>query len=372
MKNLIGVVIISFFIASCSGGKANDKQAELDSLIEAQSKINDQIRALKEELKAENKDNSGIRLVATGKVAPASFTHYVDIQATVEGEESVNVSARSQGIVTSILVKEGDNVSKGQVLATLDDQIIRQSQAEVETQYSFAKNIYDKQKNLWDQKIGSEVQYLTAKNNKESLEKRLALMNEQLDLTRIKSPVNGTVDNIDIKIGQALMPGLPVMSVVNLSKLKVKGEVGESYAGKIKKGDEVILFFPDQKKEVKARVGYSSKMINALNRTFNVEVPLSSAEPGISPNMVVVMKIADYKTDSSLVVPVDMLQRSSEGYYVMTAVNEGGKMVAKRKPVVTGYTYNGQAEVLSGLTQEDVLITTGYRDLNDGQEIRTK
>jgi membrane fusion protein, multidrug efflux system len=270
-------------------------------------------------------------------------------------------------------VKAGDNVSKGQVLATLDDIVIRQTLAEVQTQYDFAKNIYEKQKNLWNQKIGSEVQYLTAKNNKESLEKRLAAINEQLDLTRIKSPVNGTVDNSPLKIGQTVAPGIQAFSVVNLNAMKVKGEVGETYAGKIKKGDDVILYFPDLKKEVPSKVGYASKTINILNRTFNVEVPLSREEgASLSPNMVAVMKISDYYNEKAIVISVDMIQRSGEGNYVMVAEKRDGKLIAGRKMVETGRIYNGQAEIISGLSESDQLITTGYRDLNVGQEIRTK
>jgi len=275
-------------------------------------------------------------------------------------------------IKNEIKVNEGDKVSSGQVLATLDDQIMRQSMAEVQTQYDFAKNIYNKQKNLWDQKIGSEVQYLTAKNNKESLQKRLASVSEQLDMTRIKSPVSGTVDNVGVKIGQSLMPGMPAFGIVNLKGLKVKGEVGESYAGKINKGDEVILYFPDLDKEIPATVGFASRSINTLNRTFNVEVPLSDSIEGISPNMVVVMKIVDYKADKALVIPVDVLQRSGEGYYAMVAVNEGSKMIARRKKVDTGKIYDGQAEIISGIGETDQVIITGYRDLNEGQELRIK
>lgn len=372
MKKILSIVILASFFAACGGGQAEDKQTKLAELIKQQAALSDEIRALKADISKDNPEKSSARLVATTPVTIVPFMHFVEVQAKVDGDESVNVSARSQGIVNAILVKEGDRVTKGQVLAKLDDQILAQSLAEVETQYNFAKNVYDKQKNLWDQKIGSEIQYLTAKNNKESLEKRMAAMQEQLDLTRIKAPVTGTVDNVNIKIGQAVAPGMPVFSVVNLSNLKVKGEVGESYAGKISRGDDVVLFFPDLNKEIKTKVGFSSRMINSLNRTFNVEVPVSSNETGLSPNMVVVMKIVDYKNPKAMVVPVDLLQRSGEGSYLMAAVNENGKLVARRKMVEIGKTYNGHAEVLNGITDQDVIITTGYRDLNDGEEVRTK
>lgn len=372
MKKIIAIASLVLFIYSCGNKEGGDKQAQLDKLLKEQSELSEKIKTLRDEIKAASGDNTGIRLVSLETPKASYFKHYVEVQAKVDGDESVSASPRSQGTVTSILVKEGDVVSKGQVLATLDDQIIRQTLAEVQIQYDFANNIFEKQKNLWNQKIGSEVQFLTAKNNKESLEKRLASVNEQLDLTRIKSPVNGTIDNVAIKIGQAVMPGMPAMSVVNLSNLKVKGEVGESYAGKIKKGDEVLLYFPDLNKEIKSTVTFSSKAINSLNRTFNVEVALKDLTNDLKPNMIVVMKIVDYKNESALVLPIDLLQRSADGYYAMTAVNEGGKLLAKRKEVKTGQMYNGQAEIISGITSSDQVVITGYRDLNEGQEIRTK
>jgi len=372
MKNILPLFLITLFISACSGNESGDKQAQLDKLLKQQAEIANQIRVLKSEMNSNEKDNTGIRLVSIQKVQSQEFRHFVEVQAKVDGDESISVSPRTQGTVTSILVKEGDRVSKGQVLATLDDQITRQSLAEVQVQYDFSKTIFDRQKNLWDQKIGSEIQYLTAKNNKESLEKRLGSINEQLDLTRVKSPVNGTIDNVGIKIGQSVMPGMAAMSVVNLTNLKVKGEVGESYAGKIKKGDDVILYFPDLQKEINSKVGFSAKGINTLNRTFNVEVPLTGNQEEFSPNMVVVMKIVDYKTDKAFILPVDLLQRSSDGYFVMVGNEESGKLIARKKIVTPGRTYNGQAEMVSGISEADQVIVTGYRDLNEGQELRTK
>lgn len=372
MKKIIYFLVLAGFVVGCGSGSEGNKQEQLDALLKQQAELNEKIKTLKDELKSPEDKKSASRLVTIDQIAPAPFRHYVEVQAKVDVDESVSVSPRTQGTVNDILVKEGDKVSKGQVLATLDDQVMQQTLAEVQTQYDFANNIYQKQKNLWDQKIGSEVQYLTAKNNKESLEKRLASVSEQWNMTRIKSPVSGTIDNVNIKIGQVVMPGMPAFSVVNLTGMKVEGEVGESYSSRIKKGDEVVLYFPDMKKEIKSKVGFTSKAINTLNRTFDVEVPLTGNIEGISPNMVVVMKIVDYKTDEAIVVPVDLLQRSGEGYYAMVAVEEKGKLLAKKKMVTVGHTYNGQAEVLTGISSTDKVVTNGYRDLNENQELRTR
>ncbi len=372
MKKIISVITLAVLFAACGGGGASDKQSELDKMLKEQAVLNQKIRDLKEAIRNETGDKSGIRLVEINPPVIESFRHYVEVQARVEGDRSVSVSSRTQGTVTSIFVTEGDKVSKGQLLASLDDQILQQSLAEVETQYLFAKNIFEKQKNLWDQKIGSEVQFLTAKNNYESLGKRRAAMMEQLDLTRIKSPVDGTVDNVHIKVGQALAPGMPAVAVVNLSGLKVKAEVGESYIGKIGKGDDAIIVFPDLNREITTKVSFASKIINTLNRTFHVEVPLTGDVSDFRPNMIAVMKIVDYKNDSAMVVPVDLLQRSADGQYLMVAVEKDGKLLASRKNVETGKTYSGRAEITGGLSMTDKIITTGYRDLNEGQELRTK
>src|SRR6185295_16366748 len=169
----------------------------------------------------------------------------------VDGDEDVSVSAEAMGTVTAVLVKAGDHVSTGQVLATLDDKMMKQSVAEMQSQLDLATTVFNRQKNLWDQKIGSEVQYLQAKTNKEAMEKRMASIQEQWNMTRIKSPINGTIDAVNIKVGQSVAPGMPSFHIVNLTELKVKGEVAESYISKVQKGNNVVIFFPDINKEVK-------------------------------------------------------------------------------------------------------------------------
>jgi len=205
-----------------------------------------------------------------------------------------------------------------------------------------------------------------------ALQKRMNATGAQLDLSRIKTPVSGTIDAVNIKIGQAVMPGMPAISVVNLSSLKVIGNVGESLMGKVNTDDPVMIYFPDLKKEVPSKLSYASRMIDQRNRTFAVEAPLDSLPGAISPNMVAVLKIADYKSDSALVVPVDLIQRASEGQYLMVAETRGGKLVATRKKITIGRTYGGSTEVLSGITSKDQVIVNGYRDLNEGEELRTK
>jgi RND family efflux transporter MFP subunit len=274
------------------------------------------------------------------------------VQAKVDGDEDVSLSAEMPGTVTSVLVKPGDKVSRGQVLATMDDRAIRQQLESMKSQLDMAVTMFNRQKNLWDQKIGSEVQFIQAKTQKESMEKQYAGLQEQWDMTRIKSPINGTVDVVNIKMGSAVAPGFMSIRVVNLSNMKVKAEVAESYISKVKSGCDAVIYFPDLNKEVKTKLSYSGQAISPLNRTFNVEVRLNPKDGEFHPNQVAILKIADYTAPNVFVVPVGTVQKSSDGEFVYIASNENGKTVVKRKTVSSGMIYNGLAEIRSGLSRE--------------------
>ncbi len=366
MKKLILSIAAISILASCGNG---DKQAQIDKLKKQRSEIDAQIKILESELSGSNKESMKTKSVLISTLDYQPFQHYIEVQGKIDGDENVVVSAKMGGAVSKIMVKVGDNVTMGQVLAELDNQVILQGMEEVKTALNFASTMYDKQKSLWEQKIGTEVQYLSAKSNKESLEKKLATLQEQLEMMQLKSPINGTVDGIDIKIGQTIMPGMPAIRVVNFSNLKVKAEVAESYSSKVKKGNEVLIYFPDMKKEVRSVIGYSTKMINNTTRTFMVESPLEN-DSEYQLNMIAVLKIVDYKQDSSIVVPLNLIQNTDGSDYVYVAVSEGGKTIAKKRTISAGQFYNGMVEIKSGLKKGDKLIVTGFQDLNDGALIK--
>jgi RND family efflux transporter MFP subunit len=356
MKKIVFIAFI-LIITACGKKDSTDKKTELEKLKKEQSGLKEKIAKLEAELAAGDSTRADkIKIVSVTEMAKQPFTHFIEVQARVEGEADVNVGAEMMGTVTAVLVKEGDKVSTGQVLAKIDDKMIQQNIAEVQTQLDLAVTVYNRQKNLWEQKIGSEVQYLQAKANKEGMEKKMNSMHEQWDRTRIKSPINGTVDDVSIKVGQEIAPGMTAVRVVNLSLLKVKGEVAESY-------------FPDDNKEVKTKLSYSGQVINKLNRTFNVEVHIDSKETNIHPNQVVVLKIADYSS-STFIVPVGAIQKSSDGEFVYIASNENGKTIAKRKVVTSGFTYNGLAEIKNGISEGDRIITNGYQNVVEGDPIK--
>jgi membrane fusion protein (multidrug efflux system) len=371
MKTSVFSVLAFLFLVACSKPGTTDKKAQLIILKRQQKELSEKISALEKDLAlTDTTQQDKIKIVAVTPMAPDTFVHYIEVQAKVEGEQDVIVSAESMGNVTAVLVNPGDRVSKGQVLATLDDRIIRQSMLEVESQVTLARTLYERQKNLWDQKIGSEVQYLNAKTNKEALEKRMASVREQWDLTRIKSPINGTVDESRIKEGQALSPGYPAFRVVNLSELKVRGEIADAFIGKVKDGNPCIIYFPDSRQEVRTRLSYSGQVINPLNRTFNVEVRLDRKDGTFHPNQVAILKIADYASPASFVLPVEAVQKSSDGEFVYVAEEENGKKVARRKTVTSGLIYNGRTEITSGLAEGDAVITTGFQSVIEGDRVQ--
>jgi RND family efflux transporter MFP subunit len=274
------------------------------------------------------------------------------------------------GSITAVFVKEGDQVRKGQILAQIDNSIIQQQIASTKQQLDFATNLYNKQKALWDQQIGSEVQYLTAKNNKENLEKALLTLNEQVEMTRIKSPINGSVEEVNLKVGQMASPGLPAVRVVNFSTVKVVAEIAEAYAPKVSVGDKVIVFFPDFNTEIASQIRFTSKYINPVNRTFQSEVRLGPSKVEYRANMMAVVKINDYRNPSAFAVPITLIRDSQSGKFIYVAKEENGKLVARRLPVTVGSTYNGLAEITTGIATGDKIITTGFNSLIDGELIQ--
>ena len=228
--------------------------------------------------------------------------------------------------------------------------------------------LYEKQKNLWDQKIGTEIQYIQAKNNKESLERKLATLNTQLAQSNIISPMSGVVDQVNVKVGEMASPGVGVVRVVNLSDLKVMAKVSDTYAASVKKGDEVIIKFPDLKKEYKARISFVSTTVDPLSRTFTIEASLPSSRD-IKPNMMAQIQINDATSKSALTIDQNFVQSTEKGNVVYVAVAEGNRKVAKAREVKTGLSYNGKIEILEGLTAGDQLITLGYQEVSDGQPI---
>lgn len=368
--NVLLTFLVAGLMAGCSSA-SKDKTAQLEALKAEQAKISKQIATLEAEVAAENPDVVATKAkeVVVSELAVRPFDYYVQTQGRIEAENNVNVSAKSMGVITKVYVKEGDNVAAGQTLAQIDNGVILTGIAEVKSQLELANTVFERQKNLWDQKIGTEVQYLQAKTSKESLEKRLASLNEQNDMTRIKAPLSGVADAVYIKAGQNVAPGMPTVRVVNMNDLKIEANISEAYAVLIHKGDKAVVSVPELKKDIEAKVTFVSRTIDPLSRTFAVEVQLPSL-PELRPNMTGTVKVI-YQTDkSAIVVPINAVQTVNDEKVVYVAETEGKNMVAKRKVITITDVFNNQTQVKTGLTAGEKIITFGYQGLSDGEIIK--
>ncbi len=357
-------------LAACGGGQ--DKKAQLDQLKSEYAALGQQIKTLEAELALTDTTKAKSKDVYVASVKPQMFQHFIDVQGMVDARENVDLSAKTGGIVKRILVKEGQNVSAGQVLAELESDIYITQINSLKTQLDFATDLFERQQKLWNQKIGSEVQFLQAKNNKESLEKQMATLQENLDMTRIKSLINGTVDAVNIKLGQMAAPGVPAFRVVNYSDLRVVAYISEVYASKVNSGNAVKVNFPDLNKEVAGKVNFASKVIDPMKRTFTAEVSLDGDKSAYRPNMIAVMKIVDYTNENAIVLPVNAIQTKDNESYVYLTGKKDGADIAVKNVVTLGQSYNGMVEVTSGLKPEDIVITSGQFDLVDGMNINIK
>lgn len=397
MKRIFSVLLIAttLIITSCGSsqkekdGDVTDKKVEIEKLKGEKAKLDASIKKLENDLaKVDTGAAKAInaKLVATTPVAVEDFSHFLDLQGRIEAENTSYITPRGMaGQVRAVYVKEGDNVRKGQLLLKLDDAIarqnvvaVRQSMESVKTQLALAKTVYDRQKNLWDKNIGTEVQLLQAKSNVEGLENQLKTMNEnvklsqeQLGQSNVYSDVSGVAEEVNIHVGETFT-GAPTngIKIVNSSNLKVTTDVPENYLSRIKKGTKVQIEIPDLNKTFESTVSLVSQSISNITRGFIAEAKIPS-QPGLKPNLIAIMKILDYSAPKSISVPLNTLQTDETGKFVLVAVSENGKTVARKKPVQVGELYGDKVEVKQGLKAGDNLITEGFQSLYDGQPITT-
>lgn len=365
MKTTILYITLAAMMVACG---TPDKKAELEKLRTQKAELETKIATLEEELAKTDTTKEKLVDVVAMPLTTQPFKTYIEVQGHIDADENVSLSSEMPGTVTKINVKVGDEVHKGQILAETDARATQQQIADLQTSLDLATQVYQKQKNLWDQKIGTEIQYLQSKNTKESLENKIATMQEQVRMSKIISPINGTIDAVNIKIGQAVAPGISAINVINFSNLKIKADVSESYASRVKIGNEAMVLFPDIHDSIISKVNYASRAINNLTRTFGVEVLLGNSKE-YHPNMVAKLKINDYQSATPMVtVPVKFIQKGTNESYVFVA--ENGKVV--KKVVTISHEYNGNAEISNGLKAGDMLITEGYDLVNEGDKVNVK
>ncbi len=363
--------LVVVFLASCSASSSDDKQGRLAKLKEQHAALTQEISKLEAEIAESTPDSlrtTKAKDVDAVELQPQKFDHYVQTQGYVESQNSVVVGAEMMGAVSRVFVVEGDVVSKGQTLAQIDNSVMVRNIESMEAQLTLANSVYERQKNLWDQKIGTEVQFLQAKTNKESLEKQLASLKEQSDKTRIKAPISGTVDAVMVKAGENTAPGMPAVIVVNTSDLRIKARVSEAYVTNVKKGNTALVTISELKKDIEAKVTFVGKTIDLLSRTFEVEIALPQ-EPNLRPNMTATVKVVFESNPAAIVVPVNLIQEINDEKVVYIAEQQGDQLVASRKVVTVQGVYGYKAEVI-GLNPGERIITVGYLGLNDGDYIK--
>jgi len=378
----IGLVILA---SACGSGDntIEAKQKSLASLKKQALELNAKIVALEKEVeKAGGASAAKAILVGIDTIQSETFTHYIELQGKVESESVSYITPRAGGgQVRAIYVQRGDRVKKGQLILQLDNTIIKQSAAaatqNIETlksQAALAKSVYEKQKNLWEQNIGSEIQLMTAKTNADAMAsqlkaamEQLGVVKDQLAFTSIYSDVDGVAEEVNVKVGDLFM-GPGQIKIVNTTKLKLTAQVPENYAGKVKVGTELTLTFPDIQKTINNKVNVLGNVIDPLSRSFYIESKLP-IDNNFRPNLLAQVKIKDYEKKDAISIPVNLLQNDEKGKFVYVAVMQGGKMFARKKMVATGEFYGNNIEVLSGLAIGDILVSEGYQSIYDGQLI---
>lgn len=371
MKKILFVFIALIVLAACSGTKVEDeaaKRVKLQELKQQAHDIEQQISALEKELTVtEGKDVVKVKAVSLNN---QKFEHFIEVTGTVEADEDINVAPETSGIIDEVLVTEGQNVRKGQVLARINTDLLDRSVDELQVQLDLAKTNYERQKNLWDQNVGSEMEFLRAKNNMESLEKRIASLQTQIDLAEIKSPADGVVDVVYQKKGNIGSPQVPFAKVVNISHLKIYADVSESYLTKVHVGDKVQIRFPALNTELEANIAQIGNVIDPNNRTFRIRINLNNPDKSIKPNLISVLKLRDYLNESAIIVPALYIKEDFSGHYTYVVEQNGNNTVAKKVYVTPGMSDNNITEITEGLNEGMLVVSEGYNQIADGTEVQ--
>ncbi|MFT6826865.1 MAG: membrane fusion protein (multidrug efflux system) [Roseivirga sp.] len=372
-KSIATIFIAMLTIAAC-GPKTETLDAKKENLTTARQdlkEIRDQIILLEEEIAKEDptyfNTEAAATLVTTVKVANENFEHRIEVRGSVMSRTNVNVSAESMGQLKTVNVVEGQNVKKGQILATVDSEQIENSIVEVKTALVYATTIYEKRERLWKQNIGTEVDYLTAKNNKESLENQLVSLNTQLSKTKIVAPFSGSIENVPVKAGQVVQMGTPIAFLVSNTDKYVSAEVSEAYLGKVAEGDIVHVKMPSLGKSFESKVISIGNVINQASRTFSIEVKLPAVEDIMKVNLVTVVEITDYQAPEAVVIPSRIIQEDLEGNYVYTV---GADSKALKVHVKLGPSFENHTQVISGLQAGVSVVDKGNRSIADGTRVK--
>jgi membrane fusion protein (multidrug efflux system) len=385
MKKIFVLMMMTsgVIIAGCGSnakdkkGDSGDMKVKLEKLKKEKNKLDADIRQLEEQIAKADPTASQqvLKLVSVDTLRVQDFTHYIELQGKIDANDIVFVTPRGMpSQVKQLYVKRGDVVKKGQLLAKLDDAIMLEQMEGLKVQLAYAENIYNRQKNLWDQGIGTEVQLVSAKNNVDAMKKQVATLGETWQTSFVYAPISGVADEVNVKAGEIFNGGSsssPQIKIINSSSLKIVTEVPENYIARVKKGDKVEVIVPETgKPPYQSSISMIGGSIHPTNRSFTVEAKLLS-DPLLKPNQTATMKILDYEAKATIAVPVNVVQSDEKGKYVYVMQVSGNKMLARKKQVNVGEAYNGIIEIKSGLTGGELIITEGYQTVYDGQLVTT-
>ncbi|MFC4738641.1 efflux RND transporter periplasmic adaptor subunit [Flavobacterium ponti] len=383
MKKIYLILATSLILISCGGDKKNStasliEKGTLEQLRAKRTELVAQSDELRKELElldkaiGEKDTNEKLALITTFPAKDTIFNHYVELQATVQTKENLMLNAEYGGILQQVYVTEGQKVSKGQTLARIDDGGLSSQLAQMETQAALAKTTFERQQNLWNQKIGSEIQFLQAKTNYNAQLKSLAQMKAQIAKTVIRAPFSGTIDEIATDRGSVVGPGTPVMRIVSLGNMYLEAEVPEKNIGSIKKGSDVIVDFPVLGETLNTKVTQASNYINPENRSFTIQVAVPNKNGKIKPNLSSKIQIKDYSNPKAITVPTSIISENADGeqfLYIAQNPDKNGNAIAKRVIVKVGLSQGELVEIVDGIKDGDLIISEGARSVKDGQKV---
>lgn len=384
-KNIYGFLLLSFLFASCANGKkevsaeVTDKKVKLEKLKKEQTDLGQQIKELEAEI-AKLDPNAGreqnAKLVAISTIQPGGFEHFIELQGRVDAQNISYVAPPNGqgGVVKALYVTQGQYVRKGQVLARLDDQLIRQQIEPIKVQLAAAEDTYRRTKNLFDQGIGTYQQVLTAQTQAESLRKQIGIIQKQASLMVVKAPASGVADVVNVRVGENFIGANalgPQIRIVNTNDLKVIADVPENYLSKVAVGSNLEIVLPEENNRIiNARVNVVGKVINPSSRSFPIEAKIP-ANSNLKPNQLAKVHIKDYGNSNAITIPINTLQNDENGKFVMLATKENGRLIAHKRQILVGELNGNQLEVKSGLKQGDQIIIEGFQSLYEGQLITT-
>ena len=373
MKKLV-LIAFSFLLFACGEKSTEDliKDKNITELKNRKATIQSELEKIDAALLNGNKAPETEALVSVITLKDTVFNHYLEIQGNVNTKDNILVQPEFSGTLTILNVKAGQRVSKGQILGKVDDAGMSQQLASIENQYALSKTTFERQKNLWDKKIGSEIQFLQAQAQMISAQKSVAQMRAQVAKTVIRAPFSGTIDDVFVERGQVVAPNPQgLMRIVNLSNMYVSTTVPETYIGKLKVGTAVDVFLTSLGKTYKGKVRQVANFINPSNRSFGIEVSVPNPDNLLRPNQVAQLKIIDYAIKNAIVVPTNVVQEDGQhNKFVFIATNVNGKKgVAKKVVVKVGKSSDNVTEILSGITANDVVVTEGANNIADGMKL---